>query len=129
MEGGKQGSEEPSCPAEPAHFQLLLPKSLRWLIILLIQASISWNFKAAPSEFFKVMFVGIEGSFCFKAATIGLPGLGWVKSTSSPDAPAWMIPENARPITVIANAARQREVLDARGFNRLPFKIRTVCCA
>jgi hypothetical protein len=102
---------------------------LRWLFILLSQAPISWNLTATPSEFFKVMLIGFESSFCFKAATIGLPGLGWVKRTFPPDAPAWMIPENARPITVIANAARQREVLDSRTFNRLPFEIRSVCCA
>ena len=109
MDGRKQGSEEPSCPAEPTNFRFIAEAvELACRHIGGARAFIELKFNGSTYELCKLITIRVDGLFCFDALIGGLPGWGWARRISAPEVLAWMIPENARPVTVNAKVVRHR---------------------
>ena len=109
MNGRKQGSEEPSCPAEPTIFRFIAEAvELACRHIGVAHAFIELKFNGSTSELCKLITIRVDGLFCFDALIGGLPGWNWARRTFAPEALAWMILENARRIAVNAKVVRHR---------------------
>ena len=109
MNGRKQGSEEPSCPAEPTIFRFIAEAvELACRHIGVAHAFSELKFNGSTSELCKLITIRVDGLFCFDALIGGLPGWGWTRRTFALEALAWMILENARPIAVNAKVVRRQ---------------------
>ena len=107
MEGSRAQRSHPAHPSQRTFVSL--PKQLSWLVVILgTPAFIELKFNGSTSELCKLITIRVDGLFCFDALIGGLPGWGWARRISAPEALAWMIPENARPVTVNAKVVRHR---------------------
>ena len=107
MEGSRAQRSHPAQPSQRTFASF--PKQLSWLVVILwTRAFIELKFNGSTSELCKLITIRVDGLFCFDALIGGLPGWGWARRISAPEALAWMIPENARPVTVNAKVVRHR---------------------